>query len=251
MVKFITEKLRPDRGFAHFFHLSFVAIIPLLVFVFVRLELSGMALAIIIISKWRMLSVKPRYWLAHIRTNAVDLAFSLSMLVFMTEASSFSWQLFWVAIYEIWILFIKPRDEALVVGAQAILGQAAGLTALFLAFQEVPLSIYMLMVGLIAYFAARHFFGSFDEPHALIHSTIWALLCVNITWVLGHWLIFAGPVAMPAVAICSLSVSFAGLYYLIETNRLTPRLRTQIYIISFAIMITLVAWLVRRTNIEL
>ena len=251
MVKYITEKLRPDRGFSHFFHLSFISVVPLLVFILVRLDLAGMALAVILISKWRMLSVKPRYWLAHIRTNTVDLAFSLSILIFMTETNSFSWQLAWAGIYEIWILFIKPRDGAIAVSTQAILGQLAGLTAVFLAFPEVPLSVYMLFVGLISYSSARHFFGSFDEPHALIHSTVWAILSVNIIWVLSHWLVFAGLVAMPVIVLCSLSFSFAGLYYLMETDRLTSRLRKQIYTIIFAIMIILVVWLIRRTNIEL
>lgn len=251
MVKYITERLRPDKGFAHFFHLSFVSIVPLLVFIFVRLDLAGMALAIILISKWRMLSVKPRYWLAHIRTNAVDLAFSLSILIFMTETNSFSWQLIWAALYEAWILLIKPRDDPVSVSTQAILGQSAGLTAIFLAFPEAPLSIYMVLTGLIAYFSSRHFFGSFDEPQARIHSLIWAILSINIVWVLGHWLIFAGPIAMPAIVLCSLSFSFAGLYYLIETDRLTPRLRKQIYVIVFAAMIVLTVWLIRRASIEI
>lgn len=251
MVKYIKERLRPDKGFAHFFHLSFVSIVPFLVFIFVRLDLSGVALAVILISKWRMLSVKPRYWLAHIRTNAVDLTFSLSILIFMTETSSFSWQLIWVAIYEAWILFVKPRDDPISVSTQAILGQLAGFTAIFLAFPEAPLSAYMVLTGFIAYSSARHFFGSFDEPHSLIHSIIWAILSVNLVWVLGHWLVFAGPVAMPAIVLCSLSFSYAGLYYLIETDKLTPRLRKQIYAIVFAIMIVLTVWLIRRASIDI
>jgi hypothetical protein len=251
MVRYITARLRPDRGFAHFFHLSFVSVVPFLVFVFVRLDLAGVALAIILISKWRMLSVKPRYWLAHLRTNAVDLEFSLSILIFMTQTNSFSWQLLWVAVYEAWILLVKPRDDAISISTQAVIGQAAGLTAIFLAFPEAPLSVYMVFTGLVAYFSARHFFGSFDEPHGLIQSIIWAILSVNLVWVLGHWLIFAGPIAMPAIVLCSLSFNFAGLYYLLETGRLTPRLRKQIYAIVFAIMIILAVWLVRRASIEI
>jgi hypothetical protein len=251
MVKYITERIRPDRGFSHFFHLSFVSIVPIVVFVFIRLDLVGVALAVILMSKWRMLSVKPRYWLAHIRTNSVDLMVSLSILIFMTETGSFIWQLFWVLIYELWILFIKPGEKLIYVSAQAILGQLSALTAIFLAFPEAPLSVYMLLVAVVAYFSARHFFGSFDEPHAIIHSAIWAILSVNIMWVLGHWLVFAGPIAMPAVVLCALGFSFAGLYYLRETDRLKPHLRKQIYAIMFAIMAVLTLWLLRRASIEL
>lgn len=251
MVKFITQRIRPGRGFAHIFHLSFVAIIPLLVFVFVRLELAGVALVVILISKWRMLSVRPRYWLAHVRTNAIDIAFSLSILVFMLQTASFSWQLFWVAAYEAWILLLKPRDDVISVSLQAVMGQLAGLTAMFLAFPEVPLSVYLLLTGLLSYSAARHFFGSFDEPRVQVHSVIWALVSVNIMWVLGHWLVFVGRVAMPAVVLGSLSFTFVGLYFLMETDRLTPRLRRQIYIIILAIMAVLTIWLIRSTNLEI
>jgi hypothetical protein len=198
-----------------------------------------------------MISVKPRYWLPHIRTNAVDISVNLSILVFMIETSSFSWQLFWMFVYEFWILFIKPGDKVLPVSLQAILGQLAGLTAIFLAFPEAPLSVYMLLVGLVTYSSARHFFGSFDEPHAMIHSLIWAILSVNVMWVLGHWLVFAGFVAMPAIVLCSLGFGFAGLYYLRETDKLNPRLRKQIYTIMLTIMAILLLWLIRRVNLEL
>lgn len=251
MVKYLAEKLRPGKGFAHVFHLSFVVIVPVLVFVFVRLELVGVALAIILISKWRMLSVKPRYWLSHVRTNAMDIIVSVSILIFMTQTSSFNWQLLWVLIYELWILFIKPGEKPAAVSLQAVLGMLAGMSALFLAYPYANLAVYVGGIAVVAYFSARHFFGSFDEPHARIYSAVWAYIAATITWSLGHWILFAGPIAMPAVVLCSLGYSFAGLYYLRETDKLTPQLRRQIYMIVLSIMIVLVAWLVRRSTVEL
>lgn len=251
MVKYLTRKFRPEKGFAHLFHLSFLSVIPILVFICVRLDLISVALAIILISKWRMLAVKPRHWLAHIRTNSVDIFVNLAILVFMTQTSSIGWQALWVVIYEVWILFIKPGESVLSVSAQALIGMTAGLTALFLAFTEEPLAVYVAGGSIIGYFSARHFFGSFEDSHARIYSMIWGLLCANILWVLGHWLLFAGPIAMPVIAICSLGYSAAGLYYLHETDKLTPQIRRQIYFVFFATMVVLLVWLIRRTTVEL
>jgi hypothetical protein len=70
-------------------------------------------------------------------------------------------------------------------------------------------------------------------------------------WVLGHWVLFAGPIAMPAVVLCSLGYSFAGMYYLNETDRLTPQLKRQLFMIVFGIMLVLTVWLLRKSTVEL
>lgn len=237
MVKKIAEKVRPTRGFAHVFHLSLVAIVPLFIFVFVRLELYGVALALILISKWRIFAVKPRHWLAHLRTNAVDVIFSLSILTFMINTSSMSWQLLWVLVFEIWVLVIKPGTKTLSVGMQALIAQLAGLIALFIAFPEVPLAAYVIGVATILYFSARHFFASFDEDHYEAYSWSWATFGACLTWILGHWLLFYGNVAQPAVILSVLGYGFAALYYLSSTDKLSKLAQRQV---GFVMMVTIV-----------
>src|SRR4051812_16205613 len=121
--KFLVSKLRPGRGFSHFFHLGFVAIIPLVVFILVRLHFENLALVAILLSKWRMFAVRARHWLTHIRTNAVDIIVGLSVLACMSDTSSASWQLVWVLLYEGWLLIIKPGSNSLMVSVQAMIAQ--------------------------------------------------------------------------------------------------------------------------------
>src|SRR6478609_878882 len=128
----IISKLKPAGGFSYIIHILLTALLPALVFVFVRLEFIEIAAAVILLSKWRMLAVKPRHWPANIRANAVDITVGLSLLIFMTHSGSQSMQLIWAVLYGVWLVVIKPRSTMLGVSAQALISMFLGLTAIFL-----------------------------------------------------------------------------------------------------------------------
>src|SRR5271165_5298167 len=109
----VKNKLRPKSGFSYLFHLGLNALLPLLVFILVRTGFSEIALALILLSKWRIFAVRPRYWLANIRSNGVDIIVGISLLIFMTHTNSSYWQLLWVAVYIIWLTVIKPGSTTL------------------------------------------------------------------------------------------------------------------------------------------
>jgi hypothetical protein len=236
MVNKLTGRIRPTKGFAHFFHLGLVVFLPLLVFAFVRLELTGVALAIILLSKWRIFAVRPQHWLAHLRTNAVDIIFSLSILSFMAGTSAIGWQLLWLAIFEAWVIFIKPGSSPLLVSAQALVALLFGLIALFITFEEVELAVYILGTAAILYFSARHFFGSFEEEHYDAYSWSWTLAGTALVWILGHWLLFYGPVAQPAAILSILAYGLAALYYLSEKDKLTKLVQRQLLFAMVAVI---------------
>jgi hypothetical protein len=236
MVKKIPQKLRPKQGFAHFFHLGFTAFLPLLVFIFIRVDLVGVALAVILLSKWRIFAVRPRHWFAHIRTNAVDLIFSLSILAFMTHTSAMSIQLLWVIAYELWILYIKPGTSPLLVSLQALLAQSAGLIALFVAFENSKLGVYIVGVTAILYFCARHYFGSFEEKNLHAYSWTWALFGACLIWILGHWLLFFGPIAQPALILAVTGYGLSAMYYLAETDKLSKVVQRQVVFVTIALI---------------
>jgi hypothetical protein len=240
--KYLVAKLRPGKGFAHFFHLGFVAVVPIVVFILVRLQFENVALIIILLSKWRMFAVRARHWLAHIRTNAVDIIVGLSILACMSQSHAASVQLLWLVVYELWLLIIKPGSRPLLVSAQAMIGQFLGLTALFLAFPSGSLALYVLLVWAITYFSARHFFGSFDEPNAQILASFWGFFGAGLMWILGHWLLFIGSVAQVAILLSVIGYGLAGLYYLDETDKLSRVVRRQILLVMFAMVLIIIVF---------
>jgi len=237
----LPTKLKPASGFSHFVHLGLVILLPALVFVLVRINFIQLALAIILLSKWRMFAVRPRYWPANVRANAVDIMVGVSIVVFMAHTDAFSWHLIWAFLYGVWLVFIKPGASTMLVSIQAFIGQMMALMAVFLAWKSAPLLGLVIAVWAICYLAARHFFTSFDEPHTSLFSHTWGYLAAALMWVLGHWLLFYGVLAQPTLLLGTISLVCGGLYYLEETDRLSLLLRRQfVFILVAIIMVILV-----------
>src|ERR1700760_584270 len=95
----LIQKFTPSRGFAHAFYFVYNALLPLLVFLLVRISFTQLALALILLSKWRMIAVRPRFWSANIRANAIDIIVGVSVLSFMVATTSEAFQLLWVVLW--------------------------------------------------------------------------------------------------------------------------------------------------------
>lgn len=242
----IASKIKPKSGFSHFVHLVFTLLIPVLVFVFVRLTFVPLALATILLSKWRMFAVRPRHWWPNIRANAVDIIVGVSVLVFMIEsgagAENGMTKLIWALAYTMWLLFMKPRSGTLMVTLQALIGQTLGLTALWLAWSDKPLIVLVLLSGMICYVSARHFFTNFDEPYAPLFAHTWGYFAAALAWVLGHYLLFYGMLAQPTLLLSVLGFGLGALYYLEQTDRLSVLLRRQFVFIMIAIVTVVIVF---------
>src|SRR5438270_1769051 len=161
----ILRNLKPASGVSHSLHLLLVLVLPVAAFILVRLNFVQLALSIIVLSKWRMFAVRPRFWPANIRANAVDLMVGLSTVVFMAHTTSFLMQFFWAVLYAVWLLAIKPGSSIAKVMTQAFIGQIWALMALYLTWGGGPVIGLTFLTGLFCFLAARHFFDTFDEPY--------------------------------------------------------------------------------------
>ncbi len=239
----LLRKIKPASGVSHFLHLTLLVVLPLVVFVLVRLNFVQLALAVVVLSKWRMLAVRPRFWAANVRANAVDIMVGLSVVLFMTHAANDLWiQLLWVVLYAVWLIVIKPASSTLMVAIQAALGQLAALTALYLAWTNGPLYGLTLLTGIICFMAARHFFDAFDEPYAKMLSYTWGYFGAALAWLLGHWLIFYGVISQPTLLLSVLGYGLAGMYYLDHQGRLGKGVRRQLVFIMIAVVVVVLAF---------
>lgn len=238
----LLRKLKPASGFAHFLHLALVVILPVAVFVLVRLDFVQLALSIIVLSKWRMFAVRPRFWAANIRANAVDLMVGLSIVAFMTQTHSFWLQLAYAALYAIWLVAIKPATGTFMITGQAFIGQLAGLMALYLVWDKGPIYGLTFVTGLICYVSARHFLDTFDEPYARMLAYVWGYFGAALAWLLSHWLLFYGAVAQVTLLLSSLGYGLAVLYYLDHYDRLGKAARRQFIFIMLAIVLVVLVF---------
>lgn len=242
MVRIRNTRLKPKKGFAHVLHLLVTGLIPALVYVLIRIHFVPLAVMVVLSSKWRMLAVKPRFWPANIRANAVDLIIGLATIVFMTHASSASLQIGFTLLYMFWQVILKPNRSVIGVSLQALAGQVYGLTALFIAWPDAPTVVLILGGWAVCYLAARHFFTSYDEPYASLYSHTWGYFAAALLWLSSHWLIFYSVVAQPALLLTAIGVAMASLYYLEETDKLSTFYRREIvFMMILVVMIVLVA----------
>lgn len=228
-------KLKPTGGFAYLLHLTLLVLLPLIIFVLVRLNFIQLALSIVVLSKWRMFAVRPRFWPANVRANAVDLMVGASVVLFMAHGS-FLTEFIWAVLYGVWLIAIKPASSNIMMSIQAFIGQLAALMALYLTWADGPLYGLVFVTGLICYLSARHFFDSFDEAYAKLLSYLWGYFGAALTWLLGHWLLYYSSVSQPTLLLTTIGYGLGVLYYLDHKDRMSPTMRRQFIFAMLAVV---------------
>jgi hypothetical protein len=241
-MKPLVAKLKPAGGISQLLHLSLLILLPLALFVLVRLgdTFIKLAFSIVLLSKWRMFAVRPRFWPAIIRANAVDIIVGLSIVLFMTHATTQWWQLIWALLYGVWLIFLKPATGTAMTSTQAAIGQLCGLMAIYLTWSAAPLYGLVLATGLVCYLAARHFFDSFDESYARLLAYFWGYFGAALAWVLGHWLLFYHFISQPALLLSIIGYGLGGLYYFDHADRLNTGLKRQFIFVMLAVILVIV-----------
>ncbi|MBC7708282.1 hypothetical protein H7Y63_03595 [Polaromonas sp.] len=245
MIRPLLAKVKPTTGFANIFHLTLLVILPAVVFILVRLQFVQLALIMVVLSKWRMLAVRPRFWAANIRANAIDIMVGVAVTLFMSHStSSVAIQLVWAVLYGIWLIAIKPRSSLLFTSLQAAIGQICGLSALYLTWSAGPLVGIVFVTGLICYLAARHFFDSFNEPYARLLAYLWGYFGAALSWLMGHWLLFYvyDIIAQPTLLLSVLGYGLAVLYYLDHHSRLNKGLQRQFVFLMLAVVLVVLTF---------
>ena len=246
MIRPIVAKLKPASGVSYFLHLGLLVLLPLTIFVFVRLGNTFVQLAflIVILSKWRMLAVRPRFWPANIRANSIDIIVGLATVLFMIRADSQLLQLLWAVAYGAWLIGLKPATGTVAISLQAMIGQLFGLTAIYLTWASASSAVLVLATGGVCYLSARHYFDSFDEPYSRLLSFLWGYFGAALSWVLGHWLLFYahGIISQPTLILSVLGYGLAVTYYFDHVDRLNMLLKRQFIFIMIAILLVILTF---------
>lgn len=148
-----------------------------------------LAFLLVLVSKWRVFAVRPRFWFANLVANTVDIIVGVSVVVFLGSAQgSFAAQLIITGLYIVWLLFIKPRSRRSYVAIQAAVAVFSGVTALSLVSYAWDAAFFVLAMWVIGYVVARHVLGSYEEVHTTLYSMISGLLFAELGWIGFHWL---------------------------------------------------------------
>lgn len=241
MNKFVSA-IKPYKGFSEVIHVFLVILLPLTMLLFVMLELVWLAFILVLLSKWRILTVRSRYWPSLFRANAVDLTTGLSILAFMSVANSSLTQIGLTVAYAMWLLWLKPYSDTNRVALQAAISQALGLVALFNIWGDGPTLGLMIGAWGVCYFSAYHFFLGFEEPRSSLYALSWGYFGAALVWILSHWLLFYGIVSQPTLILSFIGYGLAGLYYLDRAEKLSDLAKKQIVFTVVAILIVVLVF---------
>ena len=177
-------------------------------------ESPFLAFALVLLGKWRILAVRPRYWFANIQANLVDIIVSLSTVILLYAASgAIVMQSSLTLLYIGWLLVVKPRSKRSYVAIQAGTAVFLGVSALMIVSADWITSGVVLAMWLIGYSSARHVLSSYDEAHISFYSLVWGFIFAEFGWLVYHWT-FAyslpgmGLIKLAQCAIIALAVSF-------------------------------------------
>lgn len=212
-------------------------------------------LVLVLLSKWRVFAVRPRFWVANIKANLVDFIASISVVVFLFQIDGSTTtgliaQLVITTLHVAWLVYVKPRSTKRAIAAQAGISMAVGTAALFMVAYAAPVSVVVLGMWLIGFVSARHVLIQYEEDHIVFLSLLWGLLLAQIGWVSYHWTVayslpFVDAIQVPQVSIiAALTGLLAYKVYQSQKKHETVRMNDIIFPLLFCVSIVAVLLLI-------
>jgi hypothetical protein len=229
--------------------LAYVAINAALPIVLMLLVLSFSsaypALVLVVLSKWRVFALRPRFWWVNIKANFVDFLVGMSYvgLLYLSSGSNTNTvALLLLALgYGVWLLYLKPRSDHASIMVQAGVAQFVGLVVLF--SLSVVINEFFIILGCfcIGYVAARHVVANYEEDHAEFLSYTWGLAISQLGWLMYRWTDTYDlrlPFKVPMIALLVLVISMAAgrMYAAAKAHRLTVTLVRSTAIFSMVLI---------------
>lgn len=170
--------------------------IVLAVVLFLLVNISGqaeIALLLVLLSKWRVLAVRMRYWYANIAANLVDVAVGLSTVGLLylagTAADEYAtWlQVLIATFYAIWLTVIKPRSTAKAMYIQAGIGIFMGTWAIAAFAHVLSLPVVVFLYYILGYGVSYHILSIYKEQQVSLLSMIYGFVLAELGWIAYHW----------------------------------------------------------------
>jgi hypothetical protein len=234
IIRSIMELLKTGIRRSKLGEMAYVAINAALPIVLMLLVLNfgaaWPALALVLLSKWRVFALRPRFWWINIKANLVDFLVGISYVgLLYLSAGSIPIMLVLAIAYGVWLLYVKPRSDPPSILLQAGIVQFVALTVLF--SLSVVIQEFLVILGCfcIGYVAARHVVINYEEDHSEFISYAWGLVISQLAWLMYRWTVTYDlqlPFKVPQIALLSLVLSMAAarLYVAAKANRLSSSL---------------------------
>lgn len=181
-----------------------------------------LAYLLVILSKWRVFAVRPRFWIANIQTNLLDTLVGLSVVTLLWQnMGNLTYQVFISALFAAWLIFLKPLSKRFWVIIQGGVAQFVATMALFTVAYNFHVAVVTLLGWFIGFVTARHIINVFSDEHEdVVISVSWGIVIAELSWLTYYWTIAYTPLKIPQISIVA---SLLGYMALVVYNYLYHR----------------------------
>jgi len=154
------------------------------------------ALVLVLLSKWRVIAVRPRYWWANFLGSLPDVVLALGVTILMWHAGDVAlatgltaWpvQVSLGLFYAVWLIWLKPQHKSSMVLLQSGLSQFVGIMAIFSVAYALPLVVVVLLAFVVAFASSRQQLGIHEEKEHVVLALIWSLVVAQLAFAAWHW----------------------------------------------------------------
>ena len=156
------------------------------------------AFALVLMSMWRVLAVRIRFWVANIQANLVSAIVSFSFVIFL------------------YITNLSASSSLRIFIIQCLLVLAyIGFTAIFALTYSWIATPVVLMVFVVGYSCARHVLTNYEETHTMLLSTAWGFVLAQLGWLAYHWTVayrlpLLNDILLPQISIITICFGFVS-----------------------------------------
>jgi len=216
MVKFLKTVRRKSLLSEVLYYVLNIGLVAVLFVLSQTIQSPFLAILLVLLSKWRVLAVRLRYWWSNIQANMVDIIVGVSIvsLMYLPEMPLFA-QVFLAIFYAIWLVVIKPLSKRWQMLLQSFVAVGLGVSALYSVSYNWPVFLVVLAMFIIGYSSARHFLNTYEEEEIVFLSGIWGILMAELGWLAYYWaygykIVSSVNVKIPQVTIIALLIFFLG-----------------------------------------
>lgn len=150
-----------------------------------------LGIILVLISKWRIFAVRPRFWLLNIKSSIVDLVVGASfvLIAYCSGLTPLPVHYILAVGYSLWLIWLKPLSSKWATEAQALVAIFLGSTAATLMAANADAIWMVLACFIIGYGAARHVLIQTEEKDYGILTVSAGLVFAEVAWLCHNWLI--------------------------------------------------------------
>ncbi|MBQ3306124.1 hypothetical protein IJH02_01660 [Candidatus Saccharibacteria bacterium] len=150
-----------------------------------------LGILLVLVSKWRIFAVRPRFWLLNIKSSLVDLIVG-SSFVFIAYCAGTTVLPVHIAVallYTLWLIILKPKSSEIATELQSLAAVFLGTTAAVMLSASLDSIVIVLAAFLIGYAAARHVLVQGEDNDFSLVTAVCGLISAELAWLSHSWLI--------------------------------------------------------------